>query len=140
MHILITLDDATTHYVSVDTPTRYPVSMSIASPVALVTLYADQSCTFRPKSGFDIGGTWRQAFPPPITTRQAPELVAAHDTISERLGRITRNEAWDRQVCATCGKSVKPADFTNKIAINEYSITAECEPCQDSTWASFAEE
>lgn len=76
-----------------------------------------------------------------FTRIQNPALVAQHDRISKAIGRLTRDHAWDLGICAQCRKPVDgtPGDptFSSEAKRREYWITAECQSCQDVTWASL---
>lgn len=81
--------------------------------------------------------------PRPIrfTSVQNPALVEQHNQVSRLLGRLTRDEAWDQQVCANCQTAVDgaPGDpaFRDEQSRREYWITAECQSCQDVTWEAL---
>lgn len=69
----------------------------------------------------------------PITNRQSPQIVDALNAFSTLLGNLTRDEAWERGVCAHCQAPVDPETaFTNDLSMIEYFISATCQACQDA--------
>lgn len=77
---------------------------------------------------------------PRFTNKQNPELASMHDQVSRALGMLTRDEAWNQRVCASCKQPVNPdTDFKDSVSVSEYWITALCQGCQDTLFSSLGE-